>query len=168
MNNNPPKVSVVMIFLNEEKYLQSAITSVLEQTFSDWEILLVDDGSTDESTAIAKCFASKYPNQIHYLEHDQHQNRGMSASRNLGIQNATGKYLGFLDADDLWLPKKLAEQVAILEEHPMAALVCGRTQWWYSWTGKKEDADRDFYQNYNIPLNTLAEGAEVLSHVSKR
>ncbi len=161
MNNNP-LVSVITIFFNEEKFITEAITSLLAQTHENWELFLVDDGSTDASTVIAQQYAQQYPNQIYYLEHEGHQNRGMSSSRNLAINKAQGKYLAFLDADDVWLPHKLEQQVAILESHPQAALVCGRTQWWYSWTGNPEDSQRDFLQEFDLELDTLIEPPQIL------
>jgi glycosyltransferase involved in cell wall biosynthesis len=72
---------------------------------------------------------------VRYLEHEGHQNLGMSASRNLGIRHAQGEYLAILDADDVWLLHILEEQVAVLESHPEAAIVYGSLYWWYSWTG---------------------------------
>ena len=128
-----PLVSVIIIFLNEEKFLREAIESVFAQTYDNWELLLVDDGSTDTSTKIAREYAEQYPEQVYYLEHHDHQNRGMSASRNLGIRYAKGQYIGFLDADDVWLPEKLTEQAAILSFHSDAAMVSGPVEWWYSW-----------------------------------
>src|SRR4029079_1996060 len=97
--------------------------------------LLFDDASTDSSTAIARACATGNSHRVRYLEHGGHANRGMSASRNLGIEHAKGAYIGFLDADDVWLPQKLEEQVAILRSQPEASLVFGPVQWWYSWTG---------------------------------
>src|SRR5258705_7087515 len=91
-----PLVSVVMIFLNAESFIQEAIQSVLDQDYSNWELLLVDDGSSDGSTQIALAAAGQYPQRVHYLEHADHQNRGMSASRNLGARHAHGEYLAFL------------------------------------------------------------------------
>ena len=67
---------------------------------------MVDNGSTDRSTDIALQYAAHYPGRVRYLEHAGHQNRGMSASRNLGIKNAAGAYIALLDADDVWLPQK--------------------------------------------------------------
>src|ERR671930_538107 len=99
---NQPLVSVVVIFLNAERFLQEAIESVFAQTYPAWELLLVDDGSSDESTAIAQCYAAHHAGQVRYLEHPRHANRGMSASRNLGIRHAHGAYIAFLDADDIW------------------------------------------------------------------
>lgn len=133
MSSNP-KVTVIIIFLNAgETFFKEAIDSVFAQTYDNWELLLVDDGSTDISTEIACQYVAAYPHKVRYLEHEAHQNRGMSATRNLGIQHARGEFIALLDADDLWLPQKLAEQVAILEAHPEAAMLYGRTQYWFSW-----------------------------------
>lgn len=150
-----PLVSVIIIFLNAEKFIREAIESVFAQTYDAWELLLVDDGSTDGSTDIARTYAAQYPGWVRYLEHEGHENRGKSASRNVGIRDATGEYLAFLDADDVWLPHKLEEQVAILNSHPEAAMVYGITQWWYSWTGKPEDSQHDFTHDLGVQPNTL-------------
>ena len=143
MMTNQPLVSAIMIFLNEEKFLQEAINSVLEQTYDNWELLLVDDGSTDGSTAIAKRYVEQYPHKIRYLEHPNHGNHGMSASRNLGVDQARGKYISHIDGDDVWMPQKLEQQVAILEAQPQAAMVFAPLLIWYSWTGNPEDLERD-------------------------
>ena len=82
--SSAPQVSAIIIFLNEERFLAQAIGSVLEQSHADWELLLIDDGSMDQSTAIARDFAARDPNRIRYFEHAGHVNRGMSAARNLG------------------------------------------------------------------------------------
>lgn len=157
-----PLVSIVLIFLNEEKFISEAIASVFAQNYSNWEILLVDDGSTDGSSAIALSYESKFPERVKYLEHQGHKNCGMSASRNLGINNADGKYIAFIDGDDVWLPHKLEQQVEIMEAQPNAALVCGRTKWWYGWTGKSEDEQRDFIQKLDLPLDSLVQPPAVL------
>src|SRR5438128_2284668 len=109
--NDDPLVSTVMIFLNAERFMQEALDSVFAQTWERWELLLVDDGSTDDSREIAKRSAAEHPAKVRYLEHPGHENRGMSASRNLGIRHARGAFVAFLDADDVWLPAKLAEQI---------------------------------------------------------
>src|SRR5438094_6087369 len=110
-----PAVTAITIFLNEETFLADAVESVLAQSNRDWELLLVDDGSSDGSSGIAQSYAERNPQRIRYLEHSGHENRGMSASRNLGLTQARGRYVGFLDADDIWMPGKLAEQCAILD-----------------------------------------------------
>ena len=104
--SNASLVSVIIIFFNEARFLRQAIESVLVQTYDDWELLLVDDGSSDDSTAIARAYAALCPGKVIYLEHRDHQNRGASPSRNLGISHSRGDYIAFLDADDIWLPHK--------------------------------------------------------------
>ena len=136
---NRPRVSIVTPFLDAELFLHAAIVSVLEQTFDGWELLLVDDGSTDESSAIAQRFAAETPGKVKYLSHPNHENRGASASRNLGIHHAAGEYLAFLDADDVYLPHKLTEQVAILDDASDAQVLYGATEYWYSWSGVPDD-----------------------------
>jgi glycosyltransferase involved in cell wall biosynthesis len=138
-----PVVSVVMPFLNAERFIAEAIESVLAQTYGSWELLLVDDGSTDRGPAIARGYAAERPGQLYCLSHPGGTNRGASASRNLGLARARGRYIAFLDADDVWLPTKLADQVPLLDAHPEAAMLYGFTQSWYSWTGRPEDRDRD-------------------------
>ena len=157
-----PLVSIVLIFFNEETFITEAIESVLAQTYSHWELLLVDDGSSDRSTHIAQAYARSQPDKIRYLAHPNGENKGMSATRNLGLHQAQGEYIAFLDADDVWLPRKLAEQVQILQSRPDVALVCGRTQWWYSWTKQPQDSDRDFTPALRLPLNTAIPSPHIL------
>lgn len=156
-------VTVVMIFFNSEKFIEEAIKSVFAQTYDDWELLLVDDGSTDGSTEIALRYVQQYSEKVRYLEHDGHQNRGMSATRNLGIRNAKGEYIALLDSDDVWLPHKLEQQVAILESQPEAAMVYGPSQKWYSWTGNPEDMQRDTEYNLGVQPNTLVKSPTLLT-----
>ncbi len=153
--NGSPLVSVVIPFLNAENFIQEAIDSVFAQTYDNWELLLVDDGSTDGSTAIARLYAEKHPDKVCYLEHEEHQNRGACASRNLGIRYAKGEYIALLDADDVWLPHKLERQVAILDSYPEAGMVYGATKYWKSWTGNPEDVDGDFVPELCTHSNTL-------------
>jgi glycosyltransferase involved in cell wall biosynthesis/peptidoglycan/xylan/chitin deacetylase (PgdA/CDA1 family)/SAM-dependent methyltransferase len=158
-----PLVSGITIFFNGESFFQEAIESVLAQTYDRWELLLVDDGSTDRSTEIAQRYSMQYPGKIRYLEHEHHQNRGMSAARNLGSRHARGKYIAFLDADDVWLPQKLERQVAILESQPRAGMVYGRTEYWYSWTGIAEDRERDYVPDLGIPQDAIVEPPTLLT-----
>jgi glycosyltransferase involved in cell wall biosynthesis/SAM-dependent methyltransferase len=150
-----PLVSVIIIFFNAKKYIWEAITSVFNQRYSNWELLLVDDGSTDGSTEIARQYVELYPDKVRHLEHERHQNRGMSATRNLGIRNAKGDYIAFLDADDLWFPEKLERQVAIMQSYPDAAMLYGATQYWYGWTGNPEDIQRDYIPNLDVEPDRL-------------
>jgi glycosyltransferase involved in cell wall biosynthesis len=134
----PPRISVVMIFFNSERYIQEAIDSVLAQTFTDFELLLVDDGSTDTTSAIARDYVDRYPTSLRYLEHEGHTNRGMSAARNLGLRNAVGEFVALIDSDDVWSPNKLAEQLRIMELNPGLGMVCGTVRYWESWAGGED------------------------------
>ena len=93
-----PTVSAITIFLNAEKFIRDAIESVLAQTYDDWELLLVDDGSDDGSSDIARWYAEQYAPKVRYFEHAGHANLGMSASRNLGVEHARGEYIAFLES----------------------------------------------------------------------
>jgi glycosyltransferase involved in cell wall biosynthesis len=130
-----PRVSIVTPFLDAGAFLEPAIESVLAQTFDRWELLLVDDGSTDGSSEVARRFAGTLPDKVKYLTHPHGENRGASASRNLGTEHAAGEYLAFLDADDVYLPHKLAEQVRILDQASEAQVLYGATEYWHSWNG---------------------------------
>jgi glycosyltransferase involved in cell wall biosynthesis len=162
--SDSPVVSVVTIFFNAEQFIEAAIESVFAQTYDDWELLLVDDGSSDRSTAIARGYAKRHPGRIRYFEHARHANLGMSASRNLGVNSARGTYVAFLDADDVWLPHKLEEQVAILDSQPEAAMVYGLCEFWYSWTGDPQDQGRDFVHDLGVPSETLLQPPTLLTH----
>jgi len=140
MTNGSPLVSTVVIFLDAARFLEEAIESVFAQTYRCWELVLVDDGSTDGSSEIARRYARQHPRRVRYVEHAGHANRGMSASRNAGVQRARGGLVALLDADDIWLPRKLEEQVAIAEAHPRVGLICGATTYWWSWN---DSARRD-------------------------
>src|SRR5215213_5517331 len=152
-----PLVSCIITFLNAEEFIGEAIESVLGQTHENLELLLVDDGSTDESTQIALRFAERFPKKVRYLEHAGHENRGAAASRNVGLREARGEYIALLDADDVWLPNKLEEQVAILGSHPEAGMVYGLSQYWHSWTMSPEDAHRDNVPKLGVQTDTLFE-----------
>lgn len=128
-----PEVSVVLCFYNEARFIDEAVQSVLNQSYSSWELILVDDGSTDESVEISKRYAKDYPEKIFYLDHPEHKNCGLSASRNWGIKHARGAYIALLDADDVWMQDKLAIQVGIMESHPQANVLLEASVYWNSW-----------------------------------
>jgi len=110
------KVSVIIPTYNCAKYLPQAIESILNQTYKDYEIIIVDDGSTDNTKEIISVYQSK----IKYIYQD---NAGVSKARNTGIQNSTGMYIAFLDADDRWLPFKLELQIKCFEKLPNVDLI---------------------------------------------
>jgi len=161
-----PLTSVIIIFLDAEKFIEEAIESVLSQSATDWELVLVDDGSADSSSDIARGYAQRHPGRIRYLEHAGHQNRGMSASRNLGIENARGDFVAFLDADDVWMPERLERHLRVMREHQDVGMVYGPTLYWYSWSDQPglPDAPPDHAGNLSVaPGQPLPPPAALLS-----
>lgn len=114
------KVSVILPVYNGGKFIAETIESMLSQTIKDFEVLVVDDGSTDDSKEIIQKYISNSNREIRYF---YQENKGIAAARNKGIKESNGKYIAFLDQDDLWLPEKLERQVKYLEENPDTALV---------------------------------------------
>ena len=163
--NGQPLVSVVIAFLDGERFLREAIDSVFAQTYERWELLLVDDGSGPAASSIGREYAEREPTRVRYLEHDGHRNRGLSASRNLGIAGAHGEYTAFLDADDVWLPDKLKDQVAILESRPDVGAMYGNALYWYSWTGNPADAARDFHPRLRVSDGTVLDPPRLLERM---
>src|SRR5436190_3207734 len=125
MNKQPGyMVSVIISFLNEEIFLSEAVESVFQQDYDNWELILIDDGSTDKSTGIAKAFANDNPGKVIYTEHPGHSNKGLSASRNHGISLARGELVAILDADDVWYKEKLHLQVQLMNRYPEVGMIC--------------------------------------------
>src|SRR3989304_595361 len=116
-----PRVSVIIPTYNTAHYIAPAVESVLGQTYQDTEIIVVDDGSTDNTRTVL----TPYMDRIQYIVQD---NKGRSEARNRGIHQSQGEFIAFLDADDLWLPDKLSQQVAALDEHEQAVLAYGLAQ----------------------------------------
>lgn len=113
-----PLVSIVMVNYNQERYLKAAVDSVLSQTYQNWELIVVDDGSTDRSKEILNCYEDE---RIHpyFLE----QNRHICYATNYGYARVQGEYLARLDSDDVWREEKLEKQVAFLQAHPEEQVV---------------------------------------------
>lgn len=105
-------VSIIMPNYNCERFLKDSINSVLNQTYKNWELLIVDDCSTDNSLDIIKQFCNK-DSRIKFFLNDL--NSGAAASRNLALRKANGKWIAFLDSDDIWLPRKLEIQVSFMQ-----------------------------------------------------
>ena len=111
-------VSCTVPVYNGERFLRDAVSSIIAQSHKAFEVIVVDDGSTDGTSAVARSF----PEQVRYV---RQENAGPAAARNRGVTEARGRFLAFLDADDLWLPDKLARQIAMLEGDPtIACSVC--------------------------------------------
>ena len=143
MINNVPLVSVVITVFNGEKYLIEAIESVLGQTYRSFELIVVDDGSTDNSGAIAKSFAS----QLQYFYQD---NGGQGIALNRGIELSRGCFLSFLDADDIWKENKLMHQIEALDNNPDADMVFGQVEQFYS-----SELDENHRKRIRIPARVM-------------
>ena len=166
--SDTPLVSVIVPFLDVAPFLAEAIESVRAQTYSNWELLLCDDGATDGSSDIARAYAAREPERIRYLVHDGPAHQGASAARNLGLRHARGELIALLDGDDVWLPNKLAEQVAIMQEHPEADALYGLTDIWHSWTGATSDAGRDAPLPSGVASGTLLAPRALLAGMLRR
>ncbi len=113
------KISVVIPVYNREKLVGRAIKSVLDQTFGDYEIIVIDDGSVDGTKKVVQ----RYKGRIKYI---YQENKGISTARNRGIQEASGEYIAFLDSDDTWAPEKLEIQLDLMQKNERLGLVCSR------------------------------------------
>lgn len=149
---NHPLISIVTPFFNGRAYLRETIESVVQQSYTNWELLLIDDGSSDNGEEIAKSYSGNFPGKIFYFEHDGHANKGASASRNLGIAQSRGELVAFLDSDDLWLPEKLEKQVALFLSNPEADVICEATKYWSSWANAKQ---KDVVVKVGVPEDKL-------------
>jgi teichuronic acid biosynthesis glycosyltransferase TuaG len=114
-----PVVSVIMPAFNAGKYIEESINSVINQTFNNWELIIINDGSTDDTMTIA----NKYVSADQRIKLINQENKRLGAARNTGITNATGAWIAFLDADDLWVSDKLEKQLAIADSKPEAGVI---------------------------------------------
>jgi glycosyltransferase involved in cell wall biosynthesis len=112
-------VDIIIPAFNAAKYLPIALESVASQTFEDWHIVLVDDGSTDNTPEVVSPFLSRFGSRITYI---RQVNRGLPSARNTAIRSSTSEFLALLDADDVWLPCRLSESLKALTARPQAGL----------------------------------------------
>ena len=161
-----PVVTIVMPFLNTDlRFFEEAVKSVLSQTYEEWELLLVDDGSETEISQYARARSMADPGRIRYLEHPGHRNLGASAARRLGMEHARGSLLSFLDSDDIWLAGMLEERVRVLQTRSNIGMTYGNTRYWYGWTGMADDARRDFIPDLGVSSNEVIPAPGFLEHL---
>ncbi|HEY9770120.1 MAG TPA: glycosyltransferase [Coleofasciculaceae cyanobacterium] len=156
------KISIIIPTYNSKKTIEETITSLQQQSFSDYEIIVIDDGSQDNTIAVVKNIAEPRLKLFSY------ENGGVATARNRGISHATGEFIAFLDADDLWSPDKLALQIEALYQNPEAKVV-------YSWTqyideqgkplfsGTRYSYRGDVYQQL-LQTNFLTNASNILVH----
>ncbi len=140
-----PRFSVITIVRDGEEHLAEAVTSLRDQSVDDWELHIIDDGSRDGTVELASRLVDQDPGRTHLHRHPGGENRGMSASRNLGLRHATGDFVTWLDHDDRFLPGKLETLHATLDRCPEAVAAIGPCRRWRSWTSPNlEDDDQSF------------------------
>lgn len=138
-----PKLSIIVPVYNAEAYINECVDSILNQTFQDFEILLVDDGSRDGSAAIADKYAASFPDKIRVFHKP---NGGASSARNLGLDNARGKYIGFVDSDDIILPDMYRTLIDELEFNHVSVVTSCLAEWdlGYRFKGEKTPGKHSF------------------------
>ena len=135
-----PKISVIIPVYNGEKTIQTTIDSVLNQTFQDFELIVINDGSTDSTLEILSTISDPR------LQVFSYPNSGAPKSRNRGFDQSSGEYIAFLDADDLWTPDKLEAQLKALQNNPEAAVA-------YSWTDHIDESGQFLYSGRHLTIN---------------
>lgn len=125
MNEKLPLISIISPTYNHEKFIADCIESVLAQTYSKWEMIIIDDGSNDNTFQIAKSFAEK-DQRIKVFTKENVGIFRLGESYNFGLEQSKGKYIAILECDDLWYPDKLEAQIAVLEQNPQCVLSWGQ------------------------------------------
>jgi GT2 family glycosyltransferase len=159
-HSRAPTVSIITPAFNTARYVEDMLESVLAQTFTDFELVLVDDGSTDETAAIAEAYAHR-DTRIRLI---RQRNRGIAAARNAAIACARGQFLALLDSDDIWFPTYLAEQMAILRKHPdISILSANAINLGGAFDGEPLLTCRGKTRVRNVPLMTLVRAEDSMS-----
>lgn len=133
-------ISVIIPAYNAAKYINKTIQSVLEQTYLDWELIIINDGSTDATLEQISQISDPRLKVFNF------PNAGVAISRNRGMNQASGEYIAFLDADDLWTPDKLASQLSALKANPQAAVA-------YSWVDYIDESEKFLYPGIHTRIN---------------
>ena len=137
------KISIIIPLYNKAPYVTKALESIASQTYTDYECIIVNDGSTDNSEAVVQSWLSQNSQYtVHFTLYNQ-ENAGVSAARNHGISLSTGEYVCFLDADDWWAPEFLEEMMGLVKEYPEAGIYA--SNYWYYKPGKTHVAVKKVY-----------------------
>lgn len=152
-----PSVSVVIPTYNHQQYLPSTLDSVFGQTFTDYEVIVINDGSPDDTAALLKPLAES--SRIRYIEQP---NAGQAAARNRGLKEARGEFVALLDDDDIWPADKLEWQVGRLRESPQVGLVAGDRIWWHG-DEAEPDVALDPTRCRTLTFEALFEGNPIAS-----
>ena len=167
-------VDIIIPAFNAARFLPFSLESVVSQTFDDWRILLVDDGSTDNTAEAVAPFLDRLGSKIRYIKQE---NRGLPAARNTAIRASTAEFLALLDADDVWLPCRLSESLKILRERPQVGLVYGlitgidqENRPGITWGGNLRDGDghiatQIYMRKVDLPCPTITFRRKCLDEV---
>lgn len=128
MSNEQPLVSVCIASYNHAEYVGLAIESILAQTYKNYEIIVVDDGSSDNSLEILNSYAQKFSERVQVFTHENRENRGISITTNLAIEKSKGKYIALIGSDDIWEKNKLSLQIEVLEQNPRVGVVYSKAK----------------------------------------
>ena len=121
------KISIITASYNYAQYIEEAINSVINQSYQDWELIVVDDGSSDNSVEIIKSYCDK-DERIKFFEHEKSQNKGLKETILLGLKNATGNWVAFLESDDVWAPDNLLKKIEAIEKNPSVKLIFNKVE----------------------------------------
>lgn len=121
------KISIIIASYNYAEYIEEAINSVINQSYQDWELIIVDDGSNDGSIEIIKSYYEK-DNRIRFFQHAQGQNRGLKETLLLGIKHASGDWIAFLESDDYFSPDNLAKKIESIKKYPYVNLIFNKVK----------------------------------------
>jgi glycosyltransferase involved in cell wall biosynthesis len=146
------RVSIIIPMYNASRFIIETLESVLDQTYKDWELIIVDDGSSDTSVERVQEFMSGHPGTARLLFHQHKENSGTSASRNLGLRHAQGELICFLDADDVWNPNFLEFFIQVFDSHPEISMAYAPALLWHA-----PDAGRDNSKDVVQRLGTKAD-----------
>lgn len=123
INNNNPLVSIILTSYNYSAYINTAIDSVINQSYKNWELIIIDDGSTDNSLNIINEYIAKYSNKIFLFTHANNSNQGIKLSLELAFTKIKGKYCAFIDSDDYWDPNYLQQKILVIDNDSSISLV---------------------------------------------
>lgn len=152
-NINNVRVSIVVPMYNAAKYIIETLESVRSQTYKNWELFVVDDGSSDASADIVNEYFSQHQGMGLLLSHPQKKNRGTSSSRNLGMEHANGELLCFLDADDVWDHNFLDSLIQVFEEYPQVSMAYCPALLWHT----HQNRAKDKIQRLGIKANRIVD-----------
>ncbi|XVJ50914.1 MAG: glycosyltransferase [Vampirovibrio sp.] len=147
------KIAIITASYNYAHLISETIDSILAQTHDDWELIIVDDGSSDDSLNVIQAYVNQYPN-IHLFQHEGGVNKGLKETVRLGLEKATGEYVAFLESDDLWVDSHLEKKVAILKQTPDLVFMFNDVQL-FGESASIEEMEGYFKQAYTI-LNAKA------------